>query len=54
MGIMEHFFMPTAVLLSDAEQLSEIAVCSAATFKQLDRLAKVAMLSYSSYGSAGG
>ena len=37
----------------DAEQLSEIAVCSAATFKQLvEAEPRVAMLSYSSYGSA--
>ena len=36
----------------DAEQ-SEIAVCSAATFKQLvEAEPRVAMLSYSSYGSA--
>ncbi len=37
----------------DAEQLSEIAVCSAATFERLvEAEPKVAMLSYSSYGSA--
>ena len=37
----------------DAEALSEIAVCSAATFRNLvDTEPKVAMLSYSSYGSA--
>ncbi|NMA65388.1 MAG: phosphate acetyltransferase [Clostridiaceae bacterium] len=37
----------------DAEQLSEIAVCSAASFKTLvEAEPKVAMLSYSSYGSA--
>lgn len=37
----------------NAEELSEIAVCSAATFKNLVQAEpKVAMLSYSSYGSA--
>ncbi len=37
----------------DAEQLSEIAVCSAETFRNLvEAEPKVAMLSYSSYGSA--
>jgi phosphate acetyltransferase len=37
----------------NAEELSEIAVCSARTFKQLvGAEPKVAMLSYSSYGSA--
>jgi phosphate acetyltransferase len=37
----------------NAEELSEIAVCSAATFKNLvGAEPKVAMLSYSSYGSA--
>lgn len=37
----------------NAEELSEIAVCSAATFKKLiGAEPKVAMLSYSSYGSA--
>ena len=37
----------------NAEELSEIAVCSAATFKNLiEAEPKVAMLSYSSYGSA--
>ena len=37
----------------NAEELSEIAVCSAATFENLvEATPKVAMLSYSSYGSA--
>jgi phosphotransacetylase (EC 2.3.1.8) len=37
----------------NAEELAEIAVCSAATFKNLvEAEPKVAMLSYSSYGSA--
>ncbi|MCX7773802.1 MAG: phosphate acetyltransferase [Clostridia bacterium] len=37
----------------NAEELSEIAVCSAATFENLvEAQPKVAMLSYSSYGSA--
>lgn len=37
----------------DAEELSEIAICSAATFRQLvEAEPRVAMLSYSTYGSA--